>query len=558
MSPARPNALYFGDNLTVLRQDVKPESVDLVYLDPPFNSQQDYNVIYREQGKTGKRSETQQHAFHDTWEWGDAAEAAYQDVVRAGGQVGRTVEALYKILGNSDMMAYLCMMAPRLVELHRVLKPTGSLYLHCDPTASHYLKVILDASFGPGNYRNEIIWERTTGRKSGQQFGRVHDVLFFYSKGNENTWNPPTVPQSEDNARGHDLMRDKDGLFRVSDFSGAGPGPARKFGERGLMKPPAGRHWMFDQEGVDRLLAEGRIVFSRGNQPRLKTYLKDLPGVAVRDVWTDIDPINAAADERLNYPTQKPEALLERIIEASSQPGDVVLDPFCGCGTAVAVAQRLKRRWIGIDIAGLALTVIEKRLVHRFGRAVRDTWTLSGVPQEPAALVRLAHENPYAFQDCVLIYLKGRPLMDEERKRGGDMGIDGELVFYEGKQGTETESRRVIVQVKGGEQANPSWVRDLRGVLDRERERGAVIGVLVTATPATDGMKREAASVGRYESPTWGGGPFPRLQVIDAAELLEAVNAGRHPVKYPVGADITWPEALRAREEGGEQIEATV
>lgn len=482
MSPARPCALYCGDNLTVLRQNIPAESVDLVYLDPPFNSQQDYNVIY--QDKTGKRSAVQQHAFHDSWEWGDAAEGAYQDVVRAGGKVGQAVEALYKILGNSDLMAYLCMMAPRLVLLHRVLKPTGSLYLHCDPSASHYLKVLLDAAFGPELFRNEIVWHYSGwNKKLKDHFERRSDHILFYAKGPAQFFAGYAEPWKDDaeyvRVRKQKIRRDPQGRAFVLSDAGGGKRVHRY---------------------LDEAIAAGRPA---------------------DNVW-DLDKLNNSSKERLGYPTQKPEALLERIIGASSNPGDVVLDPFCGCGTTVAVAQRLARHWIGIDVTYLALTVIEKRLVARFGRGVRDTWTLGGVPQEPAALMRLAHENYYGFQDCVLYYLKGRPLTDDERRRGGDQGIDGELVFYEGER-TGTETRRVIVQVKGGEQANPSWVRDLRGVLDRERERGAAIGVLVTATPPTDGMRHEAAACGRYESPTWGrGGPYPRLQLIHAPEQLEA------------------------------------
>lgn len=276
-------------------------------------------------------------------------------------------------------MAYLTMMAVRLLELHRVLKPTGSLYLHCDPTASHYLKILLDGVFGAGQYRNEIIWKRTSGRKSVSQFGRVHDVLLFYTKSYATTWNLPTTPQDEASVRGHDLMRDINGIFRVSDFSGAGPGPPRIFGAAGELHPPSGRHWMFDQAGVDRLLTEGRIIFSASGRPRLKTYLDQLPGISVNDVWTDIEPINSAAQERIGYPTQKPLALLQRIIGASSNEEDTVLDPFCGCGTAVHAAQKLRRKWIGIDVTHLAISLIERRLKDAFPGIVFD---VNGTPKD--------------------------------------------------------------------------------------------------------------------------------------------------------------------------------
>jgi hypothetical protein len=286
------NKLYYGDNLDVLHRYVKDESVDLVYLDPPFNSRQDYNVLFKE--KDGTKSASQITAFEDTWEWDTESKRVYECLVGRGDRVSDVMRAFHTFLGGSDMMAYLAMMAPRLIELHRVLKLAGSIYLHCDPTASHYLKLLMDAVFGATNYRNEIIWERTTGRKGGRQYGRVHDTLLFYTKSAEATWNPPAVPQFEETAKGHDLLRDGGGLYRLSDLTGAGQGPARSF-DGVEMVPPNGRHWGYDQEGIDRLWAEGRIVFSRGGKPRLKSYIKDLPGVAVRDIWTDIEPLNAAA-----------------------------------------------------------------------------------------------------------------------------------------------------------------------------------------------------------------------------------------------------------------------
>ncbi|MGB9457184.1 MAG: site-specific DNA-methyltransferase [Bryobacteraceae bacterium] len=311
------NRLYYGDNLTVLKGCIADQSVDLIYLDPPFNSQATYNVLFR--STAGERSKAQIEAFEDTWHWGDEAELAFDGVMSGqNSEAAELLRAMRAFLNENDMMAYLSMMAVRLLELHRALKPTGSMYLHCDPSASHYLKILIDSVFGGNNFRNEIIWKRTSGRKGLSQFGRVHDVILFYSKSEESTWNGQAVPQSEDNVRGHDIMKDADdNPFRVSDFSGAGQGPARRFGGK-TIEPPPGRHWMFDQEGVDRLMTEGRIVFSANGQPRLKTYLKDLPGISIHDVWTDIEPINSAAQERLGYPTQKPLPLLERIISSSS------------------------------------------------------------------------------------------------------------------------------------------------------------------------------------------------------------------------------------------------
>ena len=267
------NQLYFGDNLSILREHVSDACVDLIYLDPPFNSNATYNVLFAE--KSGEQSAAQIAAFEDTWEWGMESEQAYHEVVTEGPRkVADLLQAFRSFLGTNDMMAYLTMMVIRLVELHRVLKPTGGIYLHCDTTASHYLKMLMDAVFGPKNFRNEIVWKRTSGRKGVSQYGRVHDTLLFFTKSDYSTWNPPTVPQTEENVRGHDLMRDGDGrYYRMSDFSGAGQGPARTFGGE-VIHPPPGRHWMFDQEGVDKLLAEGRIVFSKGgNSPPYTFFL---------------------------------------------------------------------------------------------------------------------------------------------------------------------------------------------------------------------------------------------------------------------------------------------
>lgn len=542
--------LYYGDNLDILRRYVADASVELVYLDPPFNSAQTYNAFFQE--KDGLAAASQIKAFEDTWEWNLEAETMYNALTEAPGKVSEVMQAFRTILGSNDMMAYLAMMAPRLVELRRVLKPTGSLYLHCDPTASHYLKLLLDAVFGREHYRNEIIWERTTGRRGISQFGRVHDVILFYTKSATSTWNEVMTPQDEHNARGHDMMRDKDGLYRVSDLSGAGQGPARIFG--GLpIAPPSGRHWQFDQAGIDDLWRAKRIVFSRGGKPRLKTYLKNLPGVSVRDVWTDIDPVNASAAERLGYPTQKPLALLERIVAASSNPGDVVLDPFCGCGTTVDAAIRRSRRWIGIDITQLAITEIKARLQNTFGEsnvrfllgdkepgsenAVHEMASIVRVIGEPVSLPdaeQLANDDKYQFQWWALGLVGARPV---EEKKGADKGIDGKILFRETL--SQPKPGVIIFSVKGGG-TGVKDVRDLRGVIERD---GAAIGVLITLHEPTGPMKAEAAAAGFYESKAWNA-KYPRLQLRTVEELL----AGE-AVKRPPGAlrDEALKRAPRAR-----------
>ena len=532
------NKLYYGDNLEVLRQHVKDESVDLIYLDPPFNSRQDYNVLFAE--KDGTRSSSQIMAFEDTWEWNVDAERAYEEIVERGGRVSEAMRAFRTFLGHSDMMAYLAMMAPRLIELRRVLKVTGSIYLHCDPTASHYLKMLMDAVFGPQHFRNEVVWERTTGRKSGRQYGRVHDTLLFFSRSEGSTWNAPAVPQTAETVKGHDLIENGDGeLFRLSDLTGAGQGPPRRFGERDI-PPPRGRHWMYDQVGIDRLWAAGKIAFSSGGKPRLKTYLKDLTGVAVRDIWIDIEPLNSAAQERLGYPTQKPEALLERIVKASSNEGDVVLDPFCGCGTAIAVAQRLDRRWIGIDITHLAIGLIKKRLDDAFGDSVRKGYDVIGEPVDLTGAQRLARDDPYQFQWWALSLVGARPT---EEKKGADRGIDGRLYFHdENKFGRKT--KQIIFSVKAGH-VQSAYVRDLRGVIDRE---DAQIGVLICMEAPTKPMLKEAAEAGFYKPPGLED-RYPRIQILTIEELL----AGKG-VAYPRLLEVTFKKAPRARKATEQQM----
>jgi site-specific DNA-methyltransferase (adenine-specific) len=522
------NKLYYGDNLDVLQRYVKDESVDLIYLDPPFNSRQDYNVLFAE--KDGSQSSSQIHAFEDTWEWNIEAERTLEQIIEKGGRVADALRSFRTFLGGSDMMAYLAMMAPRLVELRRVLKETGSIYLHCDPTASHYLKILMDAVFGPQFFRNEVVWERTTGRKSGKQYGRVHDILLFFSRGEKTSWNPPAKPQTEATAKGHDLLRDEGGLYRLSDLTGAGQGPPRVFDGK-TIDPPHGRHWAFDQEGLDRLWSEGRITKSRRGKPRMKTYIKDLAGVAIRDIWTDIRPLNSAAAERLGYDTQKPEALLERIINASSNERDMVLDPFCGCGTTVQVAQRLNRRWIGIDITHLAIGLIKKRLSDAFGPEIRSTYDVIGEPTDYAGAAALAAENKYQFQWWALGQVGARPA---EQKKGADRGIDGRLYFHDDDSG---HSKQIIFSVKAGSVSVPQ-VRDLEGVLDHEK---AQIGVFICFEEPTRPMLRQAAEAGLYKSSD--GTTYPKLQILTVEQILK----GKQP-EYPLHRrDATFKKAPRSR-----------
>ena len=532
------NQLYYGDNLVVLREHVKDESVDLIYLDPPFNSRQDYNVLFAE--RDGTRSASQIMAFEDTWEWNMDAQAAFEEIVERGGRVSDAMRAFRTFLGHSDMMAYLAMMAPRLIELHRVLKVTGSIYLHCDPTASHYLKMLMDAVFGPQYLRNEVIWKRTSAHSSAKRYGPVHDVLLFYARSDDMSWTGAHVDYDDEYVNQR-FRTTEERPWKDADLTGSGV----RHGETGLVwrgfdVTAKGRHWAYPPAELDALDRQGLIYWPKkpGGWPRFKKYLDETEGVQAQDVWTDIYPVNSQAAERLGYPTQKPEALLTRILTASSNEGDVVLDPFCGCGTAIAVAQRLNRRWVGIDITHLAIGLIKKRLDDAFGEDVRKTYQVIGEPVDLAGAKRLAQDDPYQFQWWALSLVGARPL---EKKKGADQGIDGRIYFHDERGG---KSKQIILSVKAG-QVHSSYVRDLRGVIEREK---AEIGVLISMEPPTKPMLKEAAEAGFYQP--YMGEKYPRLQILSIADLL----AGKK-IDYPrFSIDLTHKRAPKARKAAEEQI----
>ena len=362
--------LFYGDNLDVLREHVQDESVDLIYLDPPFNSNASYNILFR--SPTGAGADASIEAFDDTWSWGPAASAALMDITESGNhKLHSLMQAMRMAIGDNAMMAYLAMMAVRLVELHRVLKPTGSLYLHCDPTASHYLKLVLDGVFGPENYRNEIVWKRTSSHGNvSASYGDVTDTIFYYSKGPSPTWTRPMMPLSERNVSEKYNMIDEHGRrYTTRDLRNPGVRPNLRYeytALNGKTYQPHPNGWSFTKEKMAQYDQAGLLHYPKNDDGRLrlKLYLDERPGKPMQTLWDDIPPINSQAQERLGYPTQKPIALLERIIAASSNPGDLVLDPFCGCGTAVDAAQKLGRRWIGIDVTHLAIGLIENGFVR--------------------------------------------------------------------------------------------------------------------------------------------------------------------------------------------------
>jgi DNA modification methylase len=425
------------------------------------------------------------------------------------------------------------MMAPRLVELRRVLTPAGSLYLHCDPAASHYLKILLDAAFGAPNFRNEITWKRTfVHGDSRSRFAFVSDTILLYSKGPEFRFNRLHLPYPQSYLDKYYRYADPDGRrYQLVTLRSPHPRPNLHYEYNGYKPHPNG--WSVSREKMEQLHREHRLYFpaDKGKMIREKYYLDEMPGAAMGDFWEDIPPINSQARERLGYPTQKPAALLERIITASSNAGDTVLDPFCGCGTTIHAAQRLGRRWVGIDITHLAISLIKNRLQDAFGKDA--AFTVIGEPVSVPDAEALAATDPYQFQWWALGLVGARPV---EQKKGADKGIDGRLYFHDEAGGS---TKQVIFSVKAGHTSVPH-VRDLRGVLDREK---AEVGVLITMQDPTQPMRTEAASAGFYHSPGWNRN-YPRLQLVTVEELL-----GGRGVEMPAPGqvNVTFRRAPKAK-----------
>ena len=494
------NVIYYGDNLDILREYIPKDSVDLVYLDPPFKSQQQYNLLYR--NVKGEPAEAQVRAFSDTWKWNRAARATYESLMEdplVPGKVSEMVRAFYQFLGPSEMLAYLVMMTPRLLELHRVLKPTGSLYFHCDPAASHYLKIVLDTVFGARNFRGEIIWTyQKWGRKLASKFQYQHQTVLFYGKRR---------------------------LGKIKNY------PARPWESKEEYVRVRKQKVHVDESGREYVLSDA------GRGRRVKRYLDEAMayGMPVGDVWDDIPALTSSAKERLGYETQKPLALLKRIIETSSNQGDLVLDPICGCGTALVAAEELGRSWIGIDITYLAVDVMARRLRDHFPGI---SFEIRGQPQDEEGARALAEKDRFQFQVWALSLVSAQPL-DQDRK-GADRGIDGYLTFLIGREQYE----RAIVQVKSGH-VLPGMVRDLRGVLEREK---APFALLITLERPTEGMQREAADAGFYQVPGIGE-EIPRLQILPVRELLQ----GKRP-KVPTTQVSPVATAPRLKRASGKQL----
>ncbi len=531
------NKLYFGDNLEILRDHVGEESVDLIYLDPPFNSKATYSVLFKE--KNGTASAAQVAAFEDTWHWDMSTQAAYQEVVTGGGKIGALLDALRQFLGSNDMMAYLVMMAIRLIELHRVLKPTGSIYLHCDPTASHYLKLVLDAIFGAARFRNEIVWKRKTGRgetdRRAKRFGLSTDSILYYAEEDaagpapQYTFDDPAYRLYIEKAFRH---VDADGrTYRIDNLASPSPRPNLMYEYKGYKPPDKG--WAISKEKMEQWDREGRLHFPKSPQGRIqrKRFIDELKGKPVQNLWDDIGPIASQSKERLGYPTQKPEALLERIVQASSNEGDVVLDPFCGCGTTIAVAERLHRRWIGIDITHLAITLMKNRLEDAFG-AELSPYEVVGEPQDVQSARALAEQNRYQFEWWALGLVEARPAQD--KKKGADKGVDGLIMFFDDDSG---KAKKIIVQVKSGH-VTRSQIATLKSDM---QEHKAEIAAFITLEEPTGPMKKEAATAGFYDPP----GLLPavaRVQILTIAELLDGAK-----LDYPRIDVATFKKAPRRR-----------
>ncbi|MBN2301007.1 MAG: restriction endonuclease [Lentisphaerae bacterium] len=568
--------LFYGDNLKILRDYIASESVDLIYLDPPFNSNRSYNVLFKEE--SGQESESQLTAFEDTWHWDMTAESTYHELITGTiPEVSTMIGALREFIGTNQMMAYLVMMTARLLELHRVLKSTGSLYLHCDPTASHYLKIALDTIFGVENFRNEFVWKRSSAhsdtKQGAKQAGRIHDVIFFYTKSQTWTWNPIYTEYDDNyvqqNYRYIDPINGR--KFRVDNLTAAKPGGDTSYEWRVKRKmsgitgweadvtqeyttpkdgweykgipPYKKRFWAYSQENMREFARQDRLYYSESGMPNYKRYLDEMPGVPLQDLWTDISPISAQAAERLGYPTQKPVALLERIVQASSHEGDCVLDPFCGCGTTIHAAQKLNRHWIGIDITHLAIALQKYRLKDAFNLVEGSDYHVIGEPESLSSAKQLAQDDRYQFQWWALSLIQAQPVGGEagskKGKKGKDRGIDGMITFLDDAR---AKPKRLIVQVKSGK-VKSGDIRDLVGTIEREN---APIGVFITLESPSKDMKKEAASAGFYHSPNWNK-DYPRIQILTVEELLAGAT-----VQMPPTAN-TYKKAQRERQQQGEQ-----
>lgn len=508
------NKLYYGDNLEVLRKYIKDESIDLCYIDPPFNSKRNYNQIYN---NLGKEDQAQAQAFVDTWTWDNHANEALEEIQsnyqgKFTSQTIDLIDGLTKVLGKGSLLAYLVSMTLRIVEIHRVLKSTGSFYLHCDPTASHYLKIVLDTVFCSqgGDYIAEITWERTSAHSDSKTFANTTDVIFLYSK-RILMFNQQFKPYSEEYLKKYYKHQDGKGRFLDRDLTAGGlSGGGYNYDWKGIKKL-----WRCPIETMQKYEEQNKLYYTRNGTPRLKQYLEEMPGVPLTNLWNDIPPINSQASERLGYPTQKPEALLERIIKASSNKGDVILDAYCGCGTTIAVAERLERNWIGIDITYQSISLMLKRLEDSFGKNVLDKIELNGIPKDLESAKALATKpddrTRKEFEKwAVLTYSNNRAVIND--KKGADKGVDAIAYF----QGDKDNREKIVFQVKSGN-VKSGDIRDLQGTMTIQ---GAALGIFITLKPPSKDMIQTAKSAGIYRSP-YRSQSVDKIEIVTVQEILE-------------------------------------
>ncbi|WP_035757375.1 DNA-methyltransferase [Hugenholtzia roseola] len=491
------NKLFYGDNLEVLRKHVKDESVDLCYIDPPFNSKRNYNQIYN---NIGKEDKAQAQAFVDTWTWNGIANEGFDEIVSNKNGVFtkqsiNLILGLEKVLGRGSLLSYLVSMTQRIAEIYRVLKPTGSFYLHCDPTASHYLKLVLDAIFCSqgGDFRNEIVWHYRRWTNVQQQFQSMHDIILFYSKSNNSTFNFTEVDMSENQKK--KVARGWDSNVISSD------------------KEKYSQLIVYNKEKFESAVESGKL-----NPEKYKNIIfREKATVAASDVII-LPSLNSQAKERLGYPTQKPEQLLEKIIQASSNEGDVILDCYCGCGTTIAVAERLNRQWVGIDITYQSISLIMKRLEDSFGKSVLEKITLSGIPEDMESAIALANKQDDRTRKefekwIVLTYSNNRAVIND--KKGGDGGIDGTAFIIDYNEAQEQEFQQVLFSVKSNKSLSPTVIRDLYGTVEREK---AVMGFFLTLYPMPN-LVKEAEKYGNYQNKMLGQ-TYPKITVVSVQEIL--------------------------------------
>ncbi len=540
------NKLYFGDNLQIMREYLEDQSIDLVYLDPPFNSQAQYNAFFEQPDQS--YATAQASAFVDAWEWGDESETCFDEVMRSGGAVAKILQAFRTTLGTSSMMAYLAMMTPRLIEMRRLMTDSATLFLHCDPTASHYLKLILDQSFSALNFKNEIIWNRTASKSlMSNRLPANHDVLLVYGKSNSAYWNSDAAftPYDLDNlppktAEKYSLVDEEGRRYQLTSLINPNQNrPNLNYEFLGVT-----RVWRWTRERMESAYNEGKIVQTGpGRVPRLKRYLDEQRGIPLGDVWSDISPLNSQSAERIGYPTQKPRSLLDRILSLSSKKGSTILDPFCGCGTSIEAAQALGRHWVGIDVAVHAIKVIEERLQNRVSSDLQ--YTIEGIPEDFASAERLAERDKYQFEWWANYLFN--PYSVREIKKGADKGVDGEIYF---PNGPGRKYGKIITSVKGGKKVGPTPVRELRAVVESEK---AEMGLFICLHPPTKAMK-EAASAGFADVVH---GKMPKIQILSIQEYFEGHRPQLPPIPMPgvAASPKTRRAAVRKRMKSSKQGE---